>query len=95
MNEPVVSTQHEPLLALEHLHVRFGDTVAVDDVTLAIGRGERVALVGESAGQERDRAVDPAAVARRRCERRDPLRRQDRRPRASARCAGCAARTSR
>ncbi|AOI57877.1 ABC transporter ATP-binding protein [Burkholderia diffusa] len=38
----------EPLLSLEHLHVRFGDTVAVDDVTLAIGRGERVALVGES-----------------------------------------------
>ena len=28
--------------------MRFGDTVAVDDVTLAIGRGERVALVGES-----------------------------------------------
>ncbi|MCA8255748.1 dipeptide ABC transporter ATP-binding protein [Burkholderia sp. AU31624] len=48
MSEPVVSTQREPLLALEHLHVRFGDTVAVDDVTLAIGRGERVALVGES-----------------------------------------------
>ncbi|KWK80184.1 ABC transporter ATP-binding protein [Burkholderia ubonensis] len=38
----------EPLLSLERLHVRFGDTVAVDDVTLAIGRGERVALVGES-----------------------------------------------
>ncbi|WP_334016328.1 dipeptide ABC transporter ATP-binding protein [Burkholderia cepacia] len=48
MSEPVVSTQHDPLLALEHLHVRFGDTVAVDDVTLEIGRGERVALVGES-----------------------------------------------
>ncbi|MBE2969219.1 ABC transporter ATP-binding protein [Burkholderia cepacia] len=48
MSEAVVSTQHEPLLALEHLHVRFGDTVAVDDVTLEIGRGERVALVGES-----------------------------------------------
>ncbi|VWC13392.1 ABC transporter [Burkholderia lata] len=48
MSEPVVSMQQEPLLALEHLHVRFGDTVAVDDVTLAIGRGERVALVGES-----------------------------------------------
>ncbi|WGY67318.1 ABC transporter ATP-binding protein [Burkholderia cepacia] len=48
MSEPTVSTQHEPLLSLEHLHVRFGDTVAVDDVTLAIGRGERVALVGES-----------------------------------------------
>ncbi|MFM0287274.1 dipeptide ABC transporter ATP-binding protein [Paraburkholderia megapolitana] len=37
-----------PLLELDHLHVSFGDTVAVDDVTLAIERGERVALVGES-----------------------------------------------
>jgi microcin C transport system ATP-binding protein len=38
----------QPLLELDHLHVRFGDTVAVSDVTLAIQRGERVALVGES-----------------------------------------------
>jgi microcin C transport system ATP-binding protein len=37
-----------PLLSLDRLHVRFGDTVAVDDVTLDIARGERVALVGES-----------------------------------------------
>jgi microcin C transport system ATP-binding protein len=37
-----------PLLSIEHLSVRFGETLAVDDVTLAIGRGERVALVGES-----------------------------------------------
>ncbi|TDV20848.1 ABC transporter ATP-binding protein [Paraburkholderia caballeronis] len=36
------------LLSIEHLSVRFGDTLAVDDVTLAIARGERVALVGES-----------------------------------------------
>ncbi|MCA8245299.1 ABC transporter ATP-binding protein [Burkholderia sp. AU32262] len=48
MSESTVSTQHEPLLSLERLHVRFGGTVAVDDVTLTIGRGERVALVGES-----------------------------------------------
>ncbi|RQU40980.1 ABC transporter ATP-binding protein [Burkholderia cenocepacia] len=48
MSDAVVSKADEPLLSLEHLHVRFGDTVAVDDVTLAIGRGERVALVGES-----------------------------------------------
>ncbi|KVT11715.1 microcin ABC transporter ATP-binding protein [Burkholderia sp. MSMB1078WGS] len=48
MSDAVVSNAGEPLLSLEHLHVRFGDTVAVDDVTLAIGRGERVALVGES-----------------------------------------------
>ncbi|WP_207001032.1 ABC transporter ATP-binding protein [Trinickia mobilis] len=38
----------EPLLSLEGLRVSFGDTLAVNDVTLAIGRGERVALVGES-----------------------------------------------
>ncbi|AXL51252.1 microcin ABC transporter ATP-binding protein [Paraburkholderia caffeinilytica] len=37
-----------PLLELDRLHVAFGDTVAVNDVTLAIQRGERVALVGES-----------------------------------------------
>jgi len=37
-----------PLLELDHLHVTFGDAVAVNDVTLAIERGERVALVGES-----------------------------------------------
>jgi len=48
MSDTVVAKSGEPLLSLEHLHVRFGDTVAVDDVTLAIGRGERVALVGES-----------------------------------------------
>ncbi|MBR8239438.1 ABC transporter ATP-binding protein [Burkholderia multivorans] len=48
MNGTTVSTQDEPLLSLEHLNVRFGDTVALDDVTFAIGRGERVALVGES-----------------------------------------------
>ncbi len=38
----------EPLLALEHLRVAFGETVAVEDLTFAIGQGERVALVGES-----------------------------------------------
>jgi microcin C transport system ATP-binding protein len=41
-------TMTPPLLELDHLHVTFGDTVAVNDVTLAIQRGERVALVGES-----------------------------------------------
>lgn len=43
------SMKHDgPLLELDHLRVTFGDTVAVDDVSLTIGRGERVALVGES-----------------------------------------------
>jgi microcin C transport system ATP-binding protein len=36
------------LLEIDALSVRFGDTLAVDDITLAIARGERVALVGES-----------------------------------------------
>ncbi|KMY86227.1 Oligopeptide transport system permease protein OppB [Candidatus Paraburkholderia calva] len=37
-----------PLLSIEDLLVRFGDTLAVDGVNLEIHAGERVALVGES-----------------------------------------------
>jgi microcin C transport system ATP-binding protein len=37
-----------PLLEIDNLRVRFGDTVAVDGVSLSIEAGERVALVGES-----------------------------------------------
>ncbi len=40
--------QATTLLSIEHLSVRFGETLAVDDISLAIGRGERIALVGES-----------------------------------------------
>ncbi|CAD6536037.1 ABC transporter ATP-binding protein [Paraburkholderia metrosideri] len=47
-NAARVGASSTPLLELERLHVTFGDTVAVNDVTLAIQRGERVALVGES-----------------------------------------------
>ncbi|WP_133648448.1 ABC transporter ATP-binding protein [Paraburkholderia flava] len=48
MSAPGVHAADGPLLELDRLHVSFGDTVAVDDVSLAIERGERVALVGES-----------------------------------------------
>ncbi|MGA7776710.1 MAG: dipeptide ABC transporter ATP-binding protein [Paraburkholderia sp.] len=48
MSEALKQTVAGPLLELDRLRVTFGDTVAVKDVTLAIGRGERVALVGES-----------------------------------------------
>ncbi|HXZ09664.1 MAG TPA: ATP-binding cassette domain-containing protein, partial [Paraburkholderia sp.] len=48
MSDAVNQAITEPLLSLDRLQVRFGDTVAVNDVTLAIERGERVALVGES-----------------------------------------------
>ncbi|HEV7577857.1 MAG TPA: dipeptide ABC transporter ATP-binding protein [Caldimonas sp.] len=36
------------LLAIEHLTVRFGASVVVDDVSLTIDAGEKLALVGES-----------------------------------------------
>ena len=48
MSEQTMHGTPGPLLELDHLHVTFGDTVAVNDVTLAIERGERLALVGES-----------------------------------------------
>ncbi len=35
-------------LQIEHLSVRYGDTVALDDVCLSVGAGEIVALVGPS-----------------------------------------------
>ena len=35
-------------LEIEHLSVRYGDTVALDDVCLTVGTGEIVALVGPS-----------------------------------------------
>ena len=33
-------------IVLEHVTVRFDNTVALDDISLHIGRGERVAVVG-------------------------------------------------
>lgn len=39
---------NSPLLSIEHLSVRFGKTLAVDNLSLAIAEGERLALVGES-----------------------------------------------
>ncbi|MFP3758115.1 ATP-binding cassette domain-containing protein, partial [Cupriavidus sp. SIMBA_020] len=37
-----------PLLDIQDFSVRFGDKLAVRDLSLSIARGERVALVGES-----------------------------------------------
>jgi microcin C transport system ATP-binding protein len=48
VSEPLKQPVAGPLLELDRLRVTFGDTIAVKDVTLAIERGERVALVGES-----------------------------------------------
>ncbi|MFM0290376.1 ABC transporter ATP-binding protein [Paraburkholderia megapolitana] len=38
----------QPLLEIDRFSVRFGDKVAVQELSLSIARGERVALVGES-----------------------------------------------
>jgi microcin C transport system ATP-binding protein len=38
----------QPLLEVDHLTVRFGASVVVDDVSFAIAPGEKFALVGES-----------------------------------------------
>ena len=38
----------QPLLEIDRFSVRVGDKVAVQDLSLSIARGERVALVGES-----------------------------------------------
>jgi microcin C transport system ATP-binding protein len=38
----------QPLLDVDHLSVRFGSSVVVDDVSFAIAPGEKFALVGES-----------------------------------------------
>ncbi len=43
-----MSEAEPPLLSIEHLTVRFGAQAVVDDVSLAIGAGEKLGLVGES-----------------------------------------------
>ncbi|HEV3423999.1 MAG TPA: dipeptide ABC transporter ATP-binding protein [Paraburkholderia sp.] len=44
MNKPIA----RPLLEIDRFSVRFGEKVAVQELSLSIARGERVALVGES-----------------------------------------------
>ncbi|HEY1589374.1 MAG TPA: ATP-binding cassette domain-containing protein, partial [Rhodanobacter sp.] len=44
MNKPL----ERPLLEIDRFSVRFGEKVAVQELSLSIARGERVALVGES-----------------------------------------------
>ncbi|MFL9950616.1 dipeptide ABC transporter ATP-binding protein [Paraburkholderia agricolaris] len=45
MNE---AKANRPLLEIDRFSVRFGDKIAVHELSLSIARGERVALVGES-----------------------------------------------
>jgi oligopeptide/dipeptide ABC transporter ATP-binding protein len=52
VDQAAASRDNDPLLVVEGLTVRFesrhGHTVAVNDVSFTLGRGERVALIGES-----------------------------------------------
>ena len=55
---------NQPLLDVRDLSVAFGATLAVDQVSFSIKRGECVALVGEfRLGKIRQCAVDPEAAA--------------------------------
>src|SRR4026208_1517217 len=38
--------QTDPILTVEHLTMRFGGLVAINDLSLAAGRGEITALIG-------------------------------------------------
>jgi len=38
----------EPVLSLDHISKRFGETVANDDISISLGRGEVLALLGEN-----------------------------------------------
>ena len=38
----------EPAVLLEHVHMRYGDTVVLEDINLAVERGERLGIVGGS-----------------------------------------------
>ncbi|MGE5260154.1 MAG: ABC transporter ATP-binding protein, partial [Actinomycetota bacterium] len=37
---------HNPLLKVEHLTMRFGGLVAIDDVSFEVGRNDITALIG-------------------------------------------------
>jgi len=44
----MIQVESAPLLHIDGLRVAFGDVAAVDDVSLSVDAGERVAIVGES-----------------------------------------------
>jgi NitT/TauT family transport system ATP-binding protein len=46
--ETTMLSPPEPLIAIENLEVRFDDVVAIENLNLAVGRGEFVSLLGPS-----------------------------------------------
>jgi branched-chain amino acid transport system ATP-binding protein len=44
--ELVIPSGAEPLLTVEHLTMRFGGLIAIDDVSFAAGKGEITAIIG-------------------------------------------------
>jgi ABC-2 type transport system ATP-binding protein len=46
LEKPRPQTATEVVVSVDHLHVRYGDTLAVDDVSLSINRGEIFGILG-------------------------------------------------
>ena len=49
MEQTARSWDENPVLAVEHLTMRFGGLVAVNDLSFSIGRGDITALSGQMA----------------------------------------------
>ena len=55
--------QSDPLLVVEHVFMRFGGLVAVNDLSFSVGRGDITALIGPNgAGKTTARASPTPAT---------------------------------
>ena len=62
MSTSLHTVPNTPLLELKNLSIHFGAKTAVHSLDLAIARGERVALVGESAIRSLGRQAKAMAI---------------------------------
>ena len=58
-----IGAMPEPVIQVESLVKRYGDTVAVDGIGFAVERGVTAALLGRQRRRQDDDLVDPAGSA--------------------------------